>query len=175
MEYLTSFTGLVERMTSNFSTLLPLNLINFLSSPPDEFKSYYIPQAENWDCGVACASMIICWCSRTNHHSLSRLDEIKTSKSWVRALWSIDIFIYLVECGVNARFYTNCLGVDKHHEEILWYSSNDLEVESVRIKNLFRSAAENSWHIEKVFMQPFYLIILTLLRKRLQFKRYREH
>lgn len=108
----------------------------------------HIQQESSWDCGVACLQMVLTWSRISDCDTVSSLLELKSHNDWSKPLWTIDIFCFLMESGVDATFYTRCLGTGAHHQSIDWYTKN-MGDDDVRVQELFDKATSNCWPIEK--------------------------
>ncbi|CAE7510124.1 GC1, partial [Symbiodinium microadriaticum] len=104
----------------------------------------HVAQEDGWDCGAACALMILKW---SKNHNIS-LSELKALKGWSRPLWTIDIYCLLMEFGVDCRFMTKCIGTGPHHKDLAWYS-DDMEEDSVRVPCMFELASSQQWSVEE--------------------------
>jgi hypothetical protein len=108
----------------------------------------HVCQTENWDCGVACCAMVLKWLEIPleilyNH-------DIATRKS---PLWTIDLFLFLIDASVNANMYTITMGIDAHHSNYDWYNDNfNTESPSVHsdINDRYTRAHERMLPISKV-------------------------
>lgn len=79
----------------------------------------HVFQREHWDCGIACCAMVLKWLNIPLEELYQH--DIATRKS---PLWTIDLFLFLIEHSVNADMYTITLGFDTHHSNYDWYLDN---------------------------------------------------
>jgi hypothetical protein len=94
-------------------------------------------QQKDWDCGVACLNMVLKWSdnhSSNNTASSVILDNHEISKRET-PLWSLDLFLFLVELDLNVSMYTTSLGVQSHHLTYEWYNNSSVEQEKVRLND----------------------------------------
>lgn len=94
----------------------------------------HVPQEEDWDCGLACCTMVLRFLGREDlPASLSALVSSKF-------LWTIDVSLILRQCGVERQtYFTAYPGVNPTHSTLKYYTGDHSEDES-RVARLFQEA-----------------------------------
>lgn len=106
------------------------------------FRQVYCKQLHDWDCGLACCAMVLNWCKKD---SLAVYDNDLAKKTV--PLWTIELFFFLRQEGVQVRMCTLALGLLSHHHDIDWYSK--INQEEDYINQLFTEAVEQRLPVEQ--------------------------
>lgn len=128
---------------------------NFGKSYSNQFGLFYrwnhifIMQQKDWDCGIACCAMVLKWYDL--HPNLIYRHELSARG---RPLWSIDLFIFLCQTGLNAIMYTTSLDVQQHHSDYDWYQTS-LEEDSKLIKNQIEYTVKKQLNVINVSLLSF--------------------
>jgi len=105
----------------------------------DRFSHIYVRQSSNWDCGIACLSMVLKWSNAADQTPLV------FDKS--TPLWTIDLYVFLKQRGLrDAIFYTTCKGINRDHFAIDWYKRH-IEADVLRVERKFQEAKDNEWAV----------------------------
>jgi hypothetical protein len=108
-------------------------------------------QQFDWDCGHTCLTMVIYFCDMKRDISDAQNDLFKLTQQSQKPLWTIDLFVFLMEQGVGACFHTLCpRGVAAHHEAMEWYQRTGLAGDARRVGEQFRRASEEEWPVLEV-------------------------
>ena len=113
----------------------------------------HVRQSHNWDCGLACAEMVLralgtprASCSLTQLQYL-----LKRNATWDQtknAVWTVDIAYLLRAFGVRFKYFTQTIGVDPALHSKVFYKST-IDQDSERIKMLFGRAHSSDIVIEQ--------------------------
>ena len=77
-----------------------------------EYDNIHVRQQHNWDCGVACLQMSLRWWFADKLHKLHLELDPKEFEGKESPLWTIDIFLSLVNNGAeDAVMFTTCKGI----------------------------------------------------------------
>lgn len=103
----------------------------------------HLMQQEEWDCGLACAKMILQYCGIQGESD----DRVNTACQQIgikEAVWTIDLAHLMTLFGVKHDFYTVTFGVDPSYNTVGFYTSErfSFSEEQMRINELFKTAAE---------------------------------
>lgn len=110
----------------------------------------HIQQQFHFDCGHTCLKMVIQYCDIPCDKA-DAFNDIDALVQFRKPLWTIDLYTYLMQHGVNASFYTLCVsGVTSNHESIEWYQGTSLLEDAHRVKSLFKQGVEEQWPIFEV-------------------------
>lgn len=112
----------------------------------DKLKSMHVRQRAQWDCGLACISMVL------SKHDIGHTYDmiLKRSKDMGlgESIWTIDLLRLLVTFGVpQVVMYTAELGVKPTYKGEAFYLKG-FEVDEQRVNNIFRNAANLGLNIE---------------------------
>ena len=111
----------------------------------------HVQQEYSWDCGIACVKMVVLHCIKNEDKLLEALCALKYLGGGNKPLWTIELFAFLREYGVDAEFFSKCLdGVSSHHKRIEWYRQTEGVNDSDRIAELFLTVRMENWPIAKV-------------------------
>jgi len=91
----------------------------------------------NWDCGIACARMILKLFGKNQNGT--ELSAYFTSAHLKTSIWTIDLAYLLTHFGIANRMKTLTLGVDANYSAIDFYASH-LQEDDRRVDALFREA-----------------------------------
>jgi hypothetical protein len=123
----------------------------------DEFVGAYdhifVSQKRLCDCGIACCAMLL---NFNGENSSQIYDEL--GKAHDCPNWTIDLFHYLYNRGINVTMYTNSFGINQNHRNIsgdFYASLSDSEIN--RNHYLFQQAKKNSWPVENEELSIEYL------------------
>ena len=89
----------------------------------------HILQRRTWDCGLACTASVLAYLQQPVPLS-TLFVEVP-----IQSIWTVDLFAYLFERGVDVSFTTTTLGVSPAHAGTPFYKA--LAVDSVRVNALF--------------------------------------
>jgi hypothetical protein len=109
-------------------------------------KSIFVPQRHVWDCGVASVGMVLNWVQYKYNDEELYTPEICQRSS---PLWTIDLFLLLVELGVDAHMYTLSTKIEQHHFHYDWYVKY-LEEDCRRVNASFDLAFQKKYSVSKV-------------------------
>ncbi|KAJ3252445.1 hypothetical protein HK103_001564 [Boothiomyces macroporosus] len=123
-------------------------------------------QLYNWDCGLACISMVLQGIGKRN---CSPSDLVKLYNS--DSVWTIDLVYLLKHFGVeDFTMYTTHIGINWQHQTTPFYK--DLQKDTRRVHSLFAKARENDIRvvpsklqmddIRRFLMSDRYAIILLV-------------
>mmetsp|Transcript_27786 Transcript_27786/g.39448 ORF Transcript_27786/g.39448 Transcript_27786/m.39448 type:complete len:286 (+) Transcript_27786:107-964(+) len=106
----------------------------------DEYDYIFVAQKFNWDCGIACCSMVLKWFDTLifNDHPLYKL---------LTPLWTVELYCYLKGLNINCLMCTRFVGVSPSHKHIAWYNQNYTDTELDRVSECFRTARRMEWDI----------------------------
>ncbi|KAM4809464.1 protein GUCD1 isoform 1-T1 [Rhinophrynus dorsalis] len=120
------------------------------SSDPDrrdhvQLKVPLIQQLYHWDCGLACARMVLQYLNLLHEDQFQNaMHELHLTKS----IWTIDLAYLMHHFGVQHRFCTQTLGVDKGYKNQSFYRKH-FDAEENRVNQLFAQAKARGVHVEK--------------------------
>lgn len=111
----------------------------------------YVKQAKSWDCGVACTSMALRWCSQTTivgtAEEISSIDITPMEAPAETPLWTIDLYCFLRSRGLCAAFSTAVQGINDTHTNLAWYAPH-IEADRARVDAKFLQAQEAGWEVD---------------------------
>lgn len=109
----------------------------------------HLRQEESWDCGLACALMVLH--SRWYRSGLDLPSLKDMVEGAQRSIWTVDLLYLLTSAGVRATMFTTTLGVDPAYEGKGFYQSS-FSRDRKRVTQLFhpRTQAECGVRIQKV-------------------------
>eukprot|EP01038_Epipyxis_sp_PR26KG_P018850 gene18850-26690_t len=111
-------------------------LINLESISMENIASkIHTSQIFDWDCGLACCSMVLKW----NEKHVNIISEEMLMKS--KPLWTIELFIILNELDVESIMLTKYVGIHSDHAKLDFYGEI-LEAEAQFIEAQFQYASE---------------------------------
>eukprot|EP00039_Didymoeca_costata_P028537 m.21384 g.21384 ORF g.21384 m.21384 type:complete len:220 (+) comp7133_c0_seq1:117-776(+) len=96
----------------------------------------HIRQRFNWDCGLACAQMVLNW------HGIEASQESIEKSLKIKSVWTVDLCKCLAEYGLRTEYFTQVIGVNPEHETDSFYSA-EFNDDATRVNNLFRNATES--------------------------------
>eukprot|EP00039_Didymoeca_costata_P028538 m.21387 g.21387 ORF g.21387 m.21387 type:complete len:106 (+) comp7133_c0_seq2:117-434(+) len=70
----------------------------------------HIRQRFNWDCGLACAQMVLNW------HGIEASQESIEKSLKIKSVWTVDLCKCLAEYGLRTEYFTQVIGVNPEHE-----------------------------------------------------------
>ena len=104
-------------------------------------------QSHNWDCGLACAEMVLRALGVPPVQcSLSKLRELVPPLS--TSIWTVDLAYTLHAFGVRFKYLTSTLGADPAYEAEPFYKAT-LDADTIRVNELFAKAETHQVHIER--------------------------
>jgi len=104
-------------------------------------KYPHVQQKYSWDCGLACAEMVLK--ARGIHDiEFSDLHEVCRTKS----VWTIDLAYLMRNYGIEARYYTTSMGVREEYKKQAFYQKH-LKEDAVRVQTLFDMAKETGVNV----------------------------
>ncbi|ESO97322.1 hypothetical protein LOTGIDRAFT_203742 [Lottia gigantea] len=108
----------------------------------------HIKQIYTWDCGLACASMILKYLNipftSNDIYNIQVKDLLRCGEN----VWTIDLAYLMKHYGVSHQLYTITLGANQQFAQSSYYLSNFTKDED-RINNMFEKAGENGVKVEK--------------------------
>ncbi|KAK4769060.1 hypothetical protein SAY86_027210 [Trapa natans] len=111
--------------------------------PGSEFIDVpHINQLSSWDCGLACALMVL----RTmgiDNCNIDTLAELCPTKS----IWTIDLAYLLKKFSVNFCYYTITVGANPNYSDETFYKEQ-LSTDVVRVEKLFHEALASGISIQ---------------------------
>lgn len=99
----------------------------------------HVKQSDSWDCGIACCAMALRWVGNVTDASPLEVDK-KTP------LWTIDLYCFLRERGVETAYSTDVPGINEQHEKITWYQKH-LDGDRARVEEKFAVARLRGWPV----------------------------
>ncbi|XP_030073242.1 protein GUCD1 isoform X2 [Microcaecilia unicolor] len=116
--------------------------------PADEHIQLKVPviqQLYHWDCGLACARMVLQYLNQLSEEKFQKaLQDLHLNKS----IWTIDLAYLVCHFGVKHRLYTQTLGVDKGYKNQSFYRKH-FDSEEDRVNQLFVQAKARGVLVEK--------------------------
>ncbi|XP_053557962.1 protein GUCD1 isoform X1 [Bombina bombina] len=110
-----------------------------------QLKVPLIQQSYHWDCGLACARMVLQYLNLLHENTFqAAMQELHLTKS----IWTIDLAYLMHYFGVKHRFCTQTLGVDKGYKHQSFYRKH-FDSEENRVNQLFVQAKARGVHVEK--------------------------
>ncbi|XP_075687990.1 protein GUCD1 isoform X2 [Rhinoderma darwinii] len=117
-----------------------------------QLKVPLIQQSYHWDCGLACARMVLQYLSLLNEDEFQNaMQELQLTKS----IWTIDLAYLMHHFGVQHQFCTQTLGVDKGYKNQSFYRKH-FDAEENRVNQLFAHAKAHGVNVEKRKMKTYY-------------------
>ncbi|CAL6412416.1 unnamed protein product [Bathycoccus prasinos] len=113
----------------------------------------FVQQKRSWDCGLACALMILRELSKgfeeeKNAVKKVHLRDLKAFLKGEESVWSIDIALALRAFGAKrVHFYTTEIGVKRQYKNERFYEKT-FEMDAKRVKRAFAIAREKESGIE---------------------------
>lgn len=98
-------------------------------------KAPHVSQCGRWDCGVACAQMVLQGLGRDIERA-SLLAALGT-----RSVWTIDLAMLLHRYGVRFMYCTKTVGVKEAYSTVDFYRS-EFDSDTRRVQALFKAAEE---------------------------------
>ncbi|XP_038074917.1 protein GUCD1-like isoform X2 [Patiria miniata] len=115
-------------------------------------KIQHIHQGEDWDCGLACAKMILRFLHPEFEDGPASFDDICERLGFGESIWTVDLAHLMVQYNVKHQLYTITLGVDPTYQEVAFYNEaikTEFTTEQERVNDLFASAASKGIQVEK--------------------------
>ncbi|XP_063310591.1 protein GUCD1 isoform X1 [Pelobates fuscus] len=110
-----------------------------------QLKVPLIQQSFHWDCGLACARMVLQYLKLLREEDFQNaMQKLHLTKS----IWTIDLAYLMHHFGVQHRFCTQTLGVDKGYKNQSFYRKH-FDAEENRVNLLFAQAKSRGVHVEK--------------------------
>lgn len=110
-----------------------------------QLKVPLIQQSYHWDCGLACARMVLQYLDLLHEDEFQNaMKELQLTKS----IWTIDLAYLMHHFGVQHRFCTQTLGVDKGYKNQSFYRKH-FDAEENRVNQLFAQAKTRGVNVEK--------------------------
>ncbi|CAI9587867.1 unnamed protein product [Staurois parvus] len=111
-----------------------------------QLKVPLIQQSYHWDCGLACARMVLQYLNLLHEDEFfqNAMKELQLTKS----IWTIDLAYLMHHFGVQHRFCTQTLGVDKGYKTQSFYRKH-FDAEENRVNQLFAQAKTRGVNVEK--------------------------
>jgi len=103
----------------------------------------HVKQSYAWDCGLACAEMIL-RSHGISHCGLRELADIIGTQS----VWSIDIVYLFKRFNINCKYCTIIMGVDVQHANLEFYQAT-FDQDARRINALFSEACVRGVSVEQ--------------------------
>ncbi|KAA8500060.1 Protein GUCD1 [Porphyridium purpureum] len=105
---------------------------------------FHVRQRFSWDCGLACAEMVLR--ARRVHAGI----DARTLRSIVQttSVWTIDVAYLLAALGLKLKYYTLQAGVRQEYRKQPFYMEH-LDADSERVQALFDAAAKNGVRVEE--------------------------
>ena len=110
-----------------------------LDHPPPSLPGLFVSkekQRESWDCGLACAQMVLGVLGDTNPSARVLAQRVGGS-----SVWSIDLAYVLREYGVELQYCTTALTVDESEYSTSAFYAPSLATDAQRVNRLLRAAA----------------------------------
>lgn len=118
----------------------------------------HVQQQHSWDCGLACAQMILNSAGASTTH-----DELSSGVE-NNSVWTIDVALALARRGVVAvTYHTSLAGVNPAHRHLSFYT--EFDVDAARIPPLFDEAVRLGVVISEARL-PLSTIVDRLARHR---------
>ncbi|MEE6520142.1 hypothetical protein FKM82_017950, partial [Ascaphus truei] len=118
-----------------------------LQPPGDhiQLKVPLIQQSYHWDCGLACARMVLQYLNLLHEEEFqAAMQALHLTKS----IWTIDLAYLMRHFRVQHRFCTQTLGVDKGYKNQSFYRKH-FDTEENRVNQLFAQARACGVLVEK--------------------------
>lgn len=110
-------------------------------------------QKYHWDCGIACAQMVLSYVLPKESLNEEDFDEMRRRLMIGHSIWTIDLAHMMHHLGVKHHFFTITLGVDPRYSAVDFYTKRrEAEIfteEEKRINELFSRASEVGIKVEK--------------------------
>ncbi|WAR03103.1 GUCD1-like protein [Mya arenaria] len=101
-------------------------------------------QTYSWDCGLACASMVLQYLGKSSKKVYtSDLEELKCGES----IWTIDLALLMKLHNIRHLLCTITFGVDQGYSKQAFYSNFVTDEE--RVSNLFQNAESMGINVQK--------------------------
>jgi len=113
-----------------------------------ELSVPHVQQKHHWDCGLACAQMVLGYLGR----NLDDFSTVCKNLDFRDSVWTIDLALICVHYNVRHLFATVTLGVDKGYSAKGFYKSHFSRDEN-RVNELFENASSLGVTMEKRSMK----------------------
>ncbi|CAH1800809.1 unnamed protein product [Owenia fusiformis] len=104
----------------------------------------HVAQEQSWDCGLACMQMVCRFLGKDD----SKITEDCKKLNIPTSIWTIDLALLAQYYGIQHKFTTVTLGVDKSYATESFYQSK-LDTDEKRVNALFTGAEDKGLIIEK--------------------------
>ena len=104
-----------------------------------ETSSFHCRQLTSMDCGQACARMVLKWSGAQHELAIGQLSQ---------PCWSVDIFLFLRECGLDASMYSLVRGFSPDNESLSWYQNHMTAADIDRCNSQFDIADQRGWVVQ---------------------------
>ncbi|KAL4224092.1 guanylyl cyclase domain-containing protein 1 [Mactra antiquata] len=96
-------------------------------------------QSYSWDCGLACACMVLQYLGKDSHNVYTtELESLNCGES----IWSIDLALLMKRYNVKHCYCTITIGVDQGYSKQAFYSSK-FNIDDKRVSQLFQEATSH--------------------------------
>lgn len=110
-------------------------------------------QKYHWDCGIACAQMVLSVVAPNIPAEEEDFDAVRQKLKIGKSVWTINLAHIMHHFGVKHYFCTITLGVDPTYQHVGFYTKRDgaesFTEEEKKINELFSSAPEIGINVEK--------------------------
>jgi hypothetical protein len=120
-------------------------------------KVPHIRQTQAWDCGIACAQMILSAIGCDDANGSAARESIVT-----KSVWSIDIALFLFRKGARLLFFTQSIGVRRALKDIEYYTE-DWSGDESRVTGLFEAAKQEGMAMYRASLRISQLHLLASL------------
>ncbi|XP_014664062.1 PREDICTED: protein GUCD1-like [Priapulus caudatus] len=111
-----------------------------------ELSVPHIGQCNSWDCGLACARMVLWYCLPNGN--LSDFEYQCNAVGFYQSIWTVDLAYLMRRYGLRHSMHTLTIGVDSGFSKVRFYSSS-IQEDEARVTTLFARAAQNGVFVEK--------------------------
>jgi hypothetical protein len=114
-------------------------------SPSPSLAIPHVRQCKVWDCGLACAEMLLRAAGIQSGVSFSDLSSVIEEQS----VWTIDVALALAVRGIPPAYYTTVPGVNPDHRQLAFYSSG-MDRDEVRVPLVYAEAKRRGVVVNEV-------------------------
>jgi hypothetical protein len=107
--------------------------------PHNKFNIPFVKQNNDWDCGLACASMVL----TAFHKPNSSLAELIQKEIKHESIWTIDLAWLLQKFEIPCIYYTVTIGAKAEYAYTDYYKK-EFEEDEKRVNELFKQAASKN-------------------------------
>lgn len=104
----------------------------------------HVAQKFTWDCGLACAQMILSYC----HKNFDDFSNVCKRLEFLNSVWTIDLACLLTHYSVKNDYVTVTLGVDKEYSKKSFYKER-FDKDQKRVDSLFQDADKHGLNVRK--------------------------